>query len=146
MKRDSAPGGAIAGLWPRFAALIYESILLFALLFVAGYLFVALTRDAQHGWIRTAFQLYLLAVCGLYFVYCWTRSGQTLPMKTWGIRVQSRDGTRLGIRRAVFRYLLAVPSVGSGLGLLWALLDPERQFLHDRLAGTRIVHVDTIKA
>lgn len=134
--------GSTARLWPRLASLAYESILLFGLLFVAAYLFVALTRDAQHGLVRAAFQLYLLTVCGIYFVYCWTRSGQTLPMKTWGLRVESREGGRLSFRQALIRYVVALPSVGTGLGLLWAVVDPERQFLHDRLAGTRIVKVN----
>jgi uncharacterized RDD family membrane protein YckC len=139
----SAGPSAPARLWPRLASLAYESILLFGLVFVAAYLFISLARDAQHGLVRAAFQLYLLAACGIYFVYCWTRSGQTLPMKTWGLRVESCEGGKLTFRQALIRYLFAVPSVGSGLGLLWALIDPQGQFLHDRLAGTRIVKFDT---
>lgn len=131
--------GTTARLWPRLASLAYEAILLFGLLFVAAYLFVALARDAQHGLVRAAFQLYLLVVGGIYFIYCWTRSGQTLPMKTWGLRVEQREGGRLSFRQALIRYLVAIPSMGTGLGLLWALVDPDRQFLHDRVAGTWIV-------
>ena len=128
-----------SGFWRRFASLGYEAILLFGLLFVSGYLFVSLARDAQHGWLRVLFQAYLLAVCGAYFVFCWIRSGQTLAMKTWGLRVVAADGAALTVRRAFVRYLLAVPSVFLGVGLLWALFDRDRQFLHDRLAGTKIV-------
>jgi uncharacterized RDD family membrane protein YckC len=128
-----------AGLWPRFASLVYESVLLVGLVFVSAYLFVALARDAQQGFMRLAFQLYLLAICGAYFVFCWTRSGQTLAMKTWHLRLQTDQGAILAPRQAVVRYLLAIPSVGLGLGLFWALVDRDRQFLHDRLAGTRIV-------
>ncbi|HZP92549.1 MAG TPA: RDD family protein [Burkholderiales bacterium] len=128
-----------SGFWRRFASLGYEAILLFGLLFISGYLFVSLTRDAQHGWLRALFQLYLLAVCGAYFVFCWVRSGQTLAMKTWGLRVVAADGATLTVPRAFVRYLLAVPSVCLAVGLLWALFDRDRQFLHDRLAGTKIV-------
>ena len=63
-------------------SLAYEGVLLFAILFVASYLFLSLARDAQAGLPRLAFQVYVLAVCGAYFVFCWVRSGQTLPMKT----------------------------------------------------------------
>jgi uncharacterized RDD family membrane protein YckC len=140
---DAVESSAQAGLWPRLAALTYEFILLFALVFIAGYLFIALARDAQHGLLRALFQIYLLTVCGIYFVYCWSRSGQTLPMKTWGLRVQTLGGGKLSVGRAALRYLLAVPSVGSGLGLVWALVDRDGQFLHDRLAKTRIVKLES---
>jgi len=122
-------------------SLAYEGILLFAVLFVASYLFLGLARDAQSGFARVLFQIYLLSVCGAYFVFCWTRTGQTLPMKTWRLRVVTQAGGALGVGTAFRRYLLAVPGMLSGISLLWAPFDKERQFLHDRLAGTRIVRV-----
>jgi uncharacterized RDD family membrane protein YckC len=128
-----------AGLWPRFASLVYESVLLFGLIFIAAYLFLPFARDAEHGLPRAIFQVYLLAVCGAYFVFCWHKSGQTLAMKTWGLRVQTSDGARLTLTQALLRYVLAVFSVGLGVGLLWAFIDRDRQFLHDRMARTRIV-------
>jgi uncharacterized RDD family membrane protein YckC len=135
----SSPHPELAGLWPRFASLVYESILLFGLVFVPAYLFVALARDAQHGLLRLTFQLYLLAICGAYFIFCWTKGGQTLAMKTWHLRLQTDTGAMLAPGQALLRYLLAIPSVGLGFGLVWAFFDPDQQFLHDRLAGTRIV-------
>jgi uncharacterized RDD family membrane protein YckC len=132
----------LAPLRMRLLSLTYEGVLLFGILFVASYLFLALARDAQSGLARLVFQVYVLAVCGAYFVFCWARSGQTLPMKTWRIRLVTEQGEPLGIGRAFRRYLLAVPGVLSGIGVLWALVDRDRQFLHDRLAKTRIVRVD----
>ena len=129
----------LAGIWRRLAALAYEAILLFAILFISGYLFVALAGKSPQGWLRWFFYAYLLAVCGAYYVFCWVRSGQTLAQKSWGLQVAAADGTLLTWRKAVTRYLLAVPSLGSGIGVLWALIDPQHQFLHDRLAGSRLV-------
>ena len=123
-------------------SMVYEGILLFAVLFLASYLFLSLARDAQSGFARALFQIYLLSVCGAYFVFCWTRTGQTLPMKTWRMRVVTRAGQALDIGRALRRYLFAVPGVLSGVSLLWTLFDREGQFLHDRLAGTRIVRIE----
>jgi uncharacterized RDD family membrane protein YckC len=123
-------------------SLVYEGILLFAVLFVSSYLFLSLARDAQSGLARAAFQIYLLSVCGIYFVFCWTRTGQTLPMKTWRMRVVTDDGRVLSVGRAFRRYLFAVPGMLSGISLLWAPFDRDRQFLHDRLAGSRIVRVE----
>lgn len=135
----------LAPLGMRLLSLAYEGVLLFGILFVASYLFVGLARDAQSGLLRLVFQVYVLAVCGAYFVFCWVRSGQTLPMKTWRIRLVTEQGKPLAIGRAFGRYLLAVPSVLSGIGVLWALIDRDRQFLHDRLAKTRIVRVEQQK-
>jgi uncharacterized RDD family membrane protein YckC len=136
------PSLPLASLRTRLMSLIYECMLVFAVLFVASYLFLSLARDAQAGWPRTIFQIYLLSVCGAYFIFCWTRSGQTLPMKTWRLQVVSQRGHPLSAGRASLRYLLAVPGMLSGFSLLWAPFDRDRQFLHDRLAGTRIVRLD----
>jgi uncharacterized RDD family membrane protein YckC len=123
-------------------SLVYEGMLLFAVLFVSSYLFLGLARDAQTGLARAAFQIYLLSVCGVYFVFCWTRTGQTLAMKTWRMRLVGEDGRVLSVGRAIRRYLFAVPGMLSGISLLWAPFDRNRQFLHDRLAGSRIIRVE----
>jgi uncharacterized RDD family membrane protein YckC len=127
----------------RLVSLVYEGMLLFAVLFVASYLFLSIARDAQSGLPRAVFQIYLLSVCGAYFVFCWSRTGQTLPMKTWRMRIVTEQGGGLSVGRAFKRYLLAIPGILSGISLLWAPFDRERQFLHDRLAGTRIVRVNS---
>ena len=148
----------------RLISFSYESLLLAALLMLAGLVFAAVTHNFHAPWLRAALQGYLLAVAGAYFVRCWRRGGQTLPMKTWRLRVVSQDGRPLTMQRALFRYttallcvapialcaaaaalrhdlLLAAATVGgASLTFGWALLDRDRQFLYDRLAGTRVVN------
>ena len=132
----------LARLWPRFGALVYEGVLLFGITFLAGWIFVVLAGDASRGAGRHVFQAWLAVVMGGYFVACWRRSGQTLAMKTWGLRVVRRDGTPLSAGLAAARYLAALAGLlAGGAGFLWAAVDRERQFLHDRLLGTRIVRV-----
>lgn len=150
------------GLWRRMACWIYEGMLMFAVVFVAGWLFSTLgqMRDAMDS-RRHLLQAFLFVVFGIYFVWFWIH-GQTLAMKTWGIRVVDEYGRPLSQRRALFRYLLCyvwfLPplaviapfelSVGeiallfAGWVAVWALLSrfhPQRQFWHDWLAGTRLV-------
>jgi uncharacterized RDD family membrane protein YckC len=128
------------GIARRLASGIYELLLLMALVFLATFPFLALFSDATHGWRRHALQAWVLVVCGAYFNWFWTHGGQTLPMKTWNLRVAMADGSPLTRSRAVLRYVLAVVGFfAAGLGFLWALVDRDRQFLHDRLAGTAIV-------
>ncbi|MGH8761749.1 MAG: RDD family protein [Nitrosospira sp.] len=133
------------GFWRRLVSMIYESMLLIAVLFIASFAFHLIFRDTSSLFFRPAFQLYLLLVAGTYFTWFWTHGGQTLPMQTWKFRVISADGKRLTLKQAVARYLFAVIGIFFfGCGVLWALFDRDRQFLHDRLAGTRIVKlVDT---
>ncbi len=128
-----------AGLFRRLAAMAYEAVLLFAIVFVSAYLFIAVSGRSPVGLWRWVFFAYLLCISGAYLVFCWVRSGQTLAQKTWGLRVTAVDGSLLGSRAATLRYLVALISIGTGIGLLWAVVDPERQFLHDRLCGSRIV-------
>lgn len=144
--------------------MLYESTLLFAVAFIATWLFQFAAGGAVvQGWQRTALQLYLASVFAAYFLWCWLRGGQTLAMKAWGIRLVAPGRARMPAPLALARLGLASLLVGSfwvaiagafmhrnpliafatlalsGAGLGWALFDPDRQFLHDRLLGTRLV-------
>jgi uncharacterized RDD family membrane protein YckC len=129
-----------AGVGRRLIAMLYDFLLVFAVVFFAGLAFLAIAGEAHSGLKRHAFQGYLFIVLGGYFVFCWRRRGGTLAMRTWKLRLVRRDGARVGLAQAWLRYLLAWPSLLLlGAGVLWALADRDRQFLHDRLARTRIV-------
>ena len=135
---DIAPT-PLAGLGRRFASLIYESLLLTALVLVATFPFVGFTGGRVTPVITFALQIYLIVVVGAYFIWFWRHGGQTLPMKTWGIRVTRIDGKPLAARDAVIRYACAWAGLAvAGLGFWWALWDRDRQFLHDRIARTRL--------
>jgi uncharacterized RDD family membrane protein YckC len=132
------------GLLRRFASIGYEAILLTPVLFIAAWLFLTMTQAVRTPAVHALFQLWLLAVLAVYFVYCWRHGGQTLAMKTWHIRVARRDGSALSTREAFARFLLALWSLGLlGAGFWWGFLDRDRQFLHDRLVGTRLLCTKT---
>lgn len=147
--------------------MLYEGVLLFAVAFAATWMFQLAAggtgAELASGWQRLALQAYLLLMFAAYFLWCWLRGGQTLAMKAWHIRLEASNGERLSPRLALVRFAWACLSVGtfliaiaaalvmrspwlafamlgvSGSGLGWALVDKDRQFLHDRLAGTRLV-------
>lgn len=146
--------------------MLYEGILLAAVAFFAGVLFHFMSggREAT-GWLRVAYQAYLLAVFAAYFLWCWLRGGQTLAMKAWRIKVVAPGHGRVPPAKALLRFSYAALFIGAflvailaafahrnpyyafatlaftGVGLGWALFDRDRQFLYDRLAGTRLVTV-----
>ena len=124
----------------RLAAALYDALLIVALMFVATYPFLAFFGDATQGWRRHLLQAWIVFVVGFYFVWFWTRGGQTLPMKTWHIRLVRHDGAAVGTARAMHRFVLAMLGAAAlGLGFAWALFDRDRQFLHDRLSGTALI-------
>ena len=136
MTQTLPPSFPTASLSKRFAAMIYEALLLLALLFVADYLFISLTHNRQSMPFRAGLQLWLAGVIGVYFVWQW-RHGQSLAMKTWRIRLMTRDNQSLTLTRSMIRLLFAFCL--PGISQLWAFIDRDRQFLHDRLAGTRLI-------
>lgn len=129
----------------RLACNVYESLLLLAVLFIAALPFVALTLTlpASTGlFLRKVFLwIYLFFIAGLYFTLFW-RKGQTLAMKTWGVRLVSIDGKPATTGQVWLRYLLACVNLIL-LGWWAALLRQDRQFLQDRYAGTRLEHRPT---
>ena len=139
----NAPGGLeTPSFGRRMASSLYDLLMLAALVLVATFPFLAFFGDSTAGWRRHVLQVWVLAVAGAYFAWFWTHGGQTLPMKTWRLRLVRADGAPVSLARAVHRYLLAALGLFAlGLGFLWALVDRDRQFLHDRLAGTAIIDV-----
>jgi len=143
--------------------MLYEAVLLFGVVFLADYLLDTLTQSRHALMYRELRQAWLFLVIGAYFVFSW-RHGQTLPMKTWHIRLVDHDGLPPSTMRCVIRYVLAwlpvlvavavvwaarelsgLPAVLSFIVFtplalfVWSWLDPEGKFMHDRILGTRLV-------
>jgi uncharacterized RDD family membrane protein YckC len=149
------------GLWRRMACWLYEGMLLFGVVFLAGYLFSTLSQSRNAMDHRNALQAFIFVIFGIYFVWFWAK-GQTLAMKTWHIRIVDRQGKAITQMRALGRYALSwlwflPPLMGLspfqlsggesaviiiGWVVVWALLSrfhPQGQFWHDVWAGTRLI-------
>jgi uncharacterized RDD family membrane protein YckC len=166
--------GAPASLRRRLGALVYEWLLLTALVFVASFALLPLVSPEPAAVAPAARTLQLppvparaftfvalFCVGALYFVTSWAGGRRTLAMKTWRLRLVGPDGNPPDRRRALLRYLAAWIGPAAALaaylalrpaGLsahavwlvafnwLWAIIDRDRRFLHDRIAGTRVIH------
>jgi uncharacterized RDD family membrane protein YckC len=121
----------------RLIAIIYDSLLLFGVLFFAA----LIPSLISGGPIKhPLFSLYLYLVAFLFFGWFWTHGGQTLGMKAWRLRVINEDGSPIGWGKAFVRYLVASISwLILGLGFLWALFDPKKQTLHDHLTRSLLI-------
>lgn len=139
--------GSSAGFGRRFAALIYDSVLIAALLmiFTAGALFfthgVAVEAASVGAWVYL-YRLGLIAVIAGYYLANWLKSGQTLGMRAWHLRAVADSGKSVGIKAGALRAVYgAIAWAPAALGVLWLYLDPEHLALHDRLSKTRVVHL-----
>jgi uncharacterized RDD family membrane protein YckC len=140
---STVPAVRWPGILRRLASMGYEGLLLAAVLAVLLVLpHVLLGAFAHRLASAVVVQTHCFLVLLIYFLWFWGHGGQTLAMKTWHIRLVSRDGLAVRPAQAFLRYLLCWPSIIlGGVGILWALFDRDRQFLHDRLAGTQLVMV-----
>jgi uncharacterized RDD family membrane protein YckC len=149
----------------RLIVMVYETFLLLAVEMLAVAVYMLATHNRHEGAYRVCLTVFLFLVTGGYFVWCWTNSGHTLAMKTWRMCVVTQSQQRLSRGKAALRYLLAwgwfLPAlivcalfglrsktevgiaIAAGIAAwsLTALFDKDRQFLHDRLAGTRVMAI-----
>jgi uncharacterized RDD family membrane protein YckC len=149
----------------RFAAMMYEGVLLFAVVFTTAYIFDVLT-ESKHGILNREARIFVLFIAiGAYFLICWRRAGQTLPMRAWHIRLVGSTSQKPTLKQLVIRYLLIWPLPLLGMAILVPLISvtgwkallllsifapflifiptfgSNQQFLHDRLAGTRLIDI-----
>ncbi len=150
-----------ASLYRRMAAWVYEGLLLFALCAITGLIFSLATHSTHALAHHTALGAVLFVVMGAYFSWFWSK-GQTLAMKTWRIKVVDLADRPVTLRHATLRYVLAwlwfapplialsfmqmTPKNLSATFVSWialyillAWLHPSKQFIHDRLARTRLL-------
>ena len=147
----------------RLEGFVYEGMLLFGVVMAAGLVYALITDQRHVLQGSLGLRIFLFLVLGGYFVWFWTRQGQTLAMRTWRMQLVTVTGERPGWLRASCRYVLCwlwfVPALMSlslsglkGAGptfgavsagvLAYALLvflHPQRQFLHDVVCGTRLI-------
>ena len=153
----------------RLACFVYEGVLLFGVVMVAGFAYATLTHQ-RHALVgTTGLQVVLFFVLGGYFAGFWSRGGQTLAMQTWRIRLLTTAGQPVSAARALVRYLLswlwflpalaivyysglkgALPifaTLGAGVLAYAALsrLHPRRLYLHDALCGTQLVNSQPVR-
>lgn len=130
----------------RLAAMVYDALLVVALLMVAaavavvptGLLFLPEGSDFPAS--DPFFRLYLVIVWWAYFAVCWRQGGQTVGMRAWRITLVAQHGTRIGWAATAGRFAMAFVSAAAlGLGYLWSLFDPRGRCWHDIASGSRLM-------
>ncbi|MBT8089792.1 MAG: RDD family protein [Gammaproteobacteria bacterium] len=130
------------GLLRRIAAMLYDSLLVAALLFLATLPFIAIRGgEPVESGDNLLYRIVLALVVYAFFVGFWCRSGRTLGMQSWGLQLENDDGGMPSVTSASLRFFAAIISLlPLGLGFLWQIWDPAKLTWHDRISHTRIVY------
>jgi uncharacterized RDD family membrane protein YckC len=140
-------GGASAGFGRRLAALVYDAVLLAAILIIYTVAALLLTHGAALvpatvGPLAYLYRTGLVVLLAGYYLINWLRSGQTLGMRAWHLRAVSDSGGPLSLKAAILRVAFGVLAWSpAALGVLWLYLDPDRLAVHDRLSKTRVLRL-----
>lgn len=130
-----------SGLLRRLGAMLYDTLLLLALFFLATIPFIAAGGGEAVNPETILYQIVLVAVAFAFFVGFWCRRGSTLGMLAWGLRVESDNGELPSLAQGIIRFLVApVSMLIGGLGYWWQLWDSEQQTWHDRLSKTHLMY------
>jgi uncharacterized RDD family membrane protein YckC len=135
-----------ASLGRRFGAIIYDSFLVLALMFLGTLPFVAVRGGEPVDPGNTVYQLTLLLIAYLFFTGYWSLYGRTLGMQSWRLKIETADGSKPGFSAATLRFFAAIVSWLPALGFWWQLWDQDRLAWHDRISGTRLVHYPKINS
>lgn len=134
-----------AGVLRRLGAMLYDGLIVLALMFIVTALFLPLTggeaiTPRESGVLERVYQAALVMVVVVFFGVFWTWRGQTIGMLAWRLRVQRADGGALRWRDALVRMAGACVSLAAlGMGYWWIWVDRERLAWHDRWSGTTVV-------
>ena len=128
-----------ASLARRLGSMLYDLLLVFALLMLGTIPFIAVRGGEEVAAGNLLYQVTLFAITFVFFVGFWGWRGRTLGMQSWGLQLELPDGSAPGIGQASLRFVAALLSwLPAGLGFWWQLLDRDGLSWHDRLSGTRL--------
>jgi len=120
--------------------MMYDSLLVIAVWMTVSYIF--LFFNDQQAVTGPIYESALFLVTFLFFALFWTRSGQTLGMIAWRLRIESDQGQPLSAKQALLRFMAAIFSaVALGMGYWWIMFDSNKLSWHDRWSNSRVVQL-----
>lgn len=143
MQNASNPTHTNAQFLKRLMSMVYDLFILIAIWMLGTLIVLPLADQGAFEPNNPLYTGYLLALHAIFYIWFWTRSGQTLGMKAWKIRVENtQTHSTLTLKQAFLRWIFSVISVlCCGLGFLWMLFDPKKQTLYDRLSGSQVIRL-----
>ena len=136
-----------AGFLKRILALVYDSLLIAAIVLVLSLLLVFVNGGYPESGSFVSFtQFFILVFAGpIFYSYFWiANKGQTTGMQAWKIKLVTMDETELNIKQTMLRCLISTISFACfGMGYLWILTDKNRLSWSDIATNTKIIRIDS---
>ncbi len=152
---SSSEAVPIAGLMRRLAAMVYDGLVMMAVLMAYG----AIALTVKYQLLQFPYEsgdkmelgpvgfALMLVVVVLFNAFFWRRGGQTVGMKAWRLKVVDNEGNTPSWAQCVKRCVFAWLSFAlGGLGYWWCLIDGNSMSAHDHLSGTQVVVLPKPKA
>lgn len=130
-----------ATLLKRLFSCVYESLVCIAIAMLVTLVFIGLFGDATTGIKHLLLQGTLWLVIGVYFVQSWVKSGQTVAMRAWKLKLANQNQQAIEYPKAIARYCLATVLMLSGISIVWALFHKDKLFLHDDVLKMHIQQI-----
>lgn len=130
---------------PRiFGAVFYDTMIVFAIVFIAAQWFPLIPEQLKtNAGVTFLKQIYILGICFLYFAYSWRRGGQTIGMKSWRLKIMQSKAvdTPISLGQCAIRYLVSIVSwlALGGLGFIWVLFNAQHRSWHDMASKTHLI-------
>ncbi len=134
----------------RLMAMLYDTLICAALMLVTTGIYTAISYEFTGAESTSGDPLLssiLFITLYLFFAYFWTRSGQTLGMQVWHLRIQNEDSTSISWLQALLRFFMAIISfIPAGAGYFWMLADKDKKAWHDRFSESVVVRIPKKKS
>ena len=142
VEKSRKPRGEPTGIPLRFGAFVYDFLLIISIWMMTLWILIWVNDgEAIYGY---SVQAILLLEVLIFYAYCWHRTGQTLGMKAWKIKLVNEDGNLPDLRQISIRLLITPVSIlALGLGFLWFYFGNKQQTWHDRASETLVVKLST---
>ena len=144
----------------RFGALFYDGLIVIAIEMMAAGMVIAILHAlmalsifdpapytdvsdylTHHPIWGPVYTMYLAAVWIYFFVFFWTKAGQTLGMRAWKLQIRNPDGSAISVTQALIR----IATSGFGLANLTVPIDPKKRGFHDIWAKTQVIVLDKVQ-
>lgn len=125
-------------IWRRFASIIYDALLVLAILIVMSIPFFSFNVE-ENNLLKITMQVYFYFIIQYFFVWFWVNNEGTLGMKTWKIKIVCNNGEKISYKKAIIRFNIAIISIlFFGLGFLISFFRKDKKCLHDIISKTSL--------
>jgi len=127
-------------LFKYITVIIYDLFLLFGLLLFITVIISFLNNGNPPSADNIIYKLFLLTSIIFFYHYSWRKSGQTLGMKAWKVKLVTLNNKPITLGQSILRMTLGLANIVTiGLGYFWKYTNKSKLTLMDVLSKTKLI-------